>query len=80
MMTMALETVVRILQVYMTQELLPVEDPVTLMRALWAAFHGVVSLYLLGHFSSFEEAKKAFERTVQAMIGTFGPGTPPAVS
>jgi hypothetical protein len=42
MMTMALETVVRILQVYMTQELLPVEDPVTLMRALWAAFHGGV--------------------------------------
>jgi AcrR family transcriptional regulator len=80
MMTMALEMVVRILQAYMTQGLLPVEDPVTLTRALWAPFHGVVSLYLLGHFSSFEEAKQAFERTVQAMIGSFGPGTPPAVS
>ena len=77
---MALETVVRILQASMTQGLLPVEDPVSLTRALWAAFQGVVSLYLLGHFSSFEEAKQAFERTVQAMIGSFGRGTPPAVS
>ncbi len=77
---MALETVVRILQAYMMQGLLPVEDPVTLTRALWAPFREVVSLYLLGHFSSLEEAKQAFERTVQAMIGLFGPGTLPAVS
>jgi Tetracyclin repressor-like, C-terminal domain len=64
----------------MTQGQLPVENPVMLTRALWAPFHGVVSLYLLGHFSSYEEAKQAFERTVQAVIVSFGPGTPPVVS
>lgn len=80
MMTMALETMVRTLQIYMTQGLLPAQDPMMLTRALWAPLHGVVSLYLLDHFSSFEEAKQAFERTTQAMLVSFGLGTQPAAS
>jgi len=77
MMTRALETVARILHVYMAQGLLPAQDPVRLTRTIWAPFHGVVSLHLLGHFSDEEEAKQAFERTVQAMADSLGSSTPP---
>ena len=74
----ALETIVRNLQAYMAQGLLPTDDPVVLTKALWAPFHGVVSLYLLGHFSTLEEAKGAFERTVQAIMASLGPTIPAA--
>jgi|SRR5579859_113433 len=74
----ALETIAGNLQDYMAQGLLPVEDPATLTKALWAPLHGVASLYLLGHFSSLEEAKRAFERTVQAIMATLGPAAPAA--
>jgi hypothetical protein len=77
MMTQALEAVARILHAYMKEGLVPAQDPVRLTRALWAPFHGVVSLHLLGHFSDEEEAKQAFERTVQAMAGSLGSGMPP---
>ncbi|MBV9228459.1 MAG: TetR/AcrR family transcriptional regulator [Chloroflexi bacterium] len=80
MMTRALETVVRMLQAYMTQGLLPAQDPVRLTRALWAPFHGVVSLFLFGHFSDQEEAKETFERTVQAISSSLGPDMSPEVS
>lgn len=77
MMTRALEAVARILHAYMEEGLLPAQDPVRLTRTLWAPFHGVVSLHLLGHFSDEEEAKQAFERTVQAIADWLGSSTPP---
>lgn len=64
----ALETIVRTIRAYMEQKLLPPDDPVMVTKSLWAPLHGVVSLYLLGHFSTLEEAKDVFERTVQAVI------------
>ncbi len=64
----ALETIVRTIQAYMEQNLLPPDDPVTVTKSLWAPLHGIVSLYLLGHFSSLEEAKDVFERSTQALI------------
>jgi len=73
-MTMAFESIVAIIQTYMQQDLLPAEDPGALTRALWAPLHGVVSLALLGHFPTLEEAKQAFERTVQALMTSLGPG------
>lgn len=72
-LTLAFENIVQILQEYMAQGLLPEQDAVTLTRALWAPFHGVVSLYLLGHFSSLEEAKQTFERTIQTMLISLDP-------
>jgi AcrR family transcriptional regulator len=74
----ALETIVRNLQVYMAQGLLPADDPVVLTKALWAPLHGVVSLYLLGHFSTLEEAKGAFEHTIQAIMASLRPTMPAA--
>jgi AcrR family transcriptional regulator len=79
-MTQALETVARMLHVYMTQGLLPSQDPVRLTRAIWAPLHGVVSLHLLGHFSDEEEAKHAFERTVRAIVASLEVGIPPEAS
>jgi len=78
MMTRALEAVARILHAYMAQGLLPTQDPVRLTRTIWAPLHGVVSLHLLGHFSDEEEAKQAFERTIQAIADSLGSSTPPA--
>lgn len=40
-------------------------------KSLWTALHGVVSLYFLGHISSEDEAKEAFERTLRALIASF---------
>ena len=74
--TTALETVVENLQSYMTQGLLPIEDPEMLTKTLWAPLHGVVSLYLLGHFSSLEVARDVFERTVQMIMAMLGPAGP----
>ena len=71
----ALETIVASMHQYMEQGLLlHVDDPVLVTKALWAPLHGVVSLYLLGHFSTLEEAKEVFERTVQALIVSLVPG------
>lgn len=72
MMTRALEDIARILMVYMKEGLLPAQDPVRLTRALWAPFHGVVSLHLLGHFSDEKEAEQVFEKTVQALVASLG--------
>ncbi|MBA2678251.1 MAG: TetR/AcrR family transcriptional regulator [Ktedonobacteraceae bacterium] len=72
----ALETIVASMQQYMEQELLlRADDPVLVTKALWAPLHGVVSLYLLGHFSTLEDAKEVFERTVQALIASLVSGT-----
>ncbi|HET8847022.1 MAG TPA: WHG domain-containing protein [Ktedonobacteraceae bacterium] len=67
-MTAAFETVVGKLQEYMTQGLLPVQDAELLTKAIWAPLHGVVSLYILDHFSSLEEAQQTFERTRQTLV------------
>ena len=74
----ALETIVGNLHEYMTEGLLPIEDPVMVTKALWAPLHGVVSLYRLGHFSNLEEAKAAFERTVQAIMASLESRTSPS--
>ena len=76
MMVVALGTVSGMLEAYMAQGVLPVQDPKALTRALWAPLHGVISLYLLGHFPSVDEAKWAYERTIQAITSLFGPETP----
>lgn len=63
--TTAFEVVIETLKLY--QE--PTNDDLDLVtQALWAALHGVVSLHLLGHFSSLEEATAVFERTAESMI------------
>ncbi len=69
----ALETVVGMLQQYREQGKLPIDDTVLVTKTLRAAVHGVVSLYLLGHFSSLEEAKDVCERTAQAIIASLVP-------
>jgi AcrR family transcriptional regulator len=71
--TTALSTVVEMLQQYREQGRLPIDDPVLVTKTLRAAVHGVVSLYLLGHFSSLEEAQDIFERTAQAIITSLVP-------
>jgi AcrR family transcriptional regulator len=77
MITQAMEVVARNFHAYMIEGLLPTQDPVRLTRAIWAPLHGVVSLHLLGHFSDEEEAKQAFERTVQVTVDALGSSTPP---
>lgn len=71
----AFETVVASMRQYMELGVLPTDDPVMVTKSLWAPLHGVVSLYLLGHFSTSEEAKEVFERTLQALIASLVPGT-----
>lgn len=78
--TTALETIVTSMQRYMDEGILSVDDPIRITKALWAPLHGVVSLYLLGHFSTLEEAKEVFERTVQALIASLMPGMWPSRS
>lgn len=68
MLVVAVTTMAGKLETYMAQGMLPVQDPRVLTRALWAPMHGVISLYLLGHFPSVEEAKQAYDNTVQALI------------
>jgi hypothetical protein len=43
-------------------------DPATLRRATWAAFHGLILLYLHGHFESDRQLEADFEALNQ-MIG-----------
>jgi AcrR family transcriptional regulator len=76
----ALETIARVFQTYMDQDLLPAQNPEMLTRAIWAPLHGVVSLALLGHLSSLVEAKEIFARTIQAMAGSLATYAPPSVS
>jgi AcrR family transcriptional regulator len=69
--TTALEAVVKAIQQYQQEGKFPLDDPILITKALWAALHGVVSLYLQGHFTSHEEATSVFERTVQAALAPF---------
>lgn len=74
--TTALETIVFNMQHYMAQGLLLYTDnPVVVTRSLWAPLHGVISLYLLGHFPTCEEAKAVFERAISALIASIVPTT-----
>jgi len=79
-MTDAFSAIVAIMAQYMEQGLLLSEDSVALTRALWAPLHGVASLYLLGHFPSLEEARWAFERTIQAISASLNPQSPSSIS
>jgi len=70
----ALETIVESLRRYIEQDmLLYIDDPERITKVLWAPLHGVISLYLLGHFSTLEETTKIFERTVQSLIASLVP-------
>lgn len=65
----AFEVVIEALQRYAQEKALPTSDDLKLMvQSFWATLHGVVSLHLLGHFNSQEEAKMVFERAIEAMI------------
>jgi AcrR family transcriptional regulator len=65
----AFEVVIETLQRYQQEQALSANDNLALLtRTFWATLHGVVSLHLLGHFSSEEEAKTVFERALEAMI------------
>ncbi|GHO72645.1 hypothetical protein KSD_04160 [Ktedonobacter sp. SOSP1-85] len=67
--TTAFGVVIEILQHYDQEKALLVRDDLTLVtQTFWAALHGVVSLHLLGHFTSFASSKLVFERAVEAMI------------
>lgn len=66
----AFEIVIEMLQRYREEKALPLNDLAPAIQALWAALHGVVSLHLLGHLASQEEAQAVFERTVEAMIAS----------
>ncbi len=66
----AFEIIIEILQHYHQEKALPVDNLALVTQTLWAALHGVVSLHLLGHFASLEDAKAVFERTVEIMIAS----------
>jgi AcrR family transcriptional regulator len=78
--TTALESVVGIIQHYREQGMLEVDDPVLVIKALWAALHGVVSLHFAGHFPRLEDAKEVFECTTRAIIASFVADTLPSTS
>jgi AcrR family transcriptional regulator len=79
-MTDAFSAIVAIIAQYIDQDLLPREEPDALTRSLWAPLHGVASLYLLGHFPSLEEARWAYERTIQAIIASLSSHSPSSTS
>lgn len=66
----AFEIVIEMLEHYREEKALPLNDLTLVTQTLWAALHGVVSLHLLGHLASPEEAKAVVERTVEAMIAS----------
>jgi AcrR family transcriptional regulator len=74
-METAFEMVVARLRVYKEQGLLQADDSVIVTKVLWASLHGIVSLYLLGHFSDLETAKEVLERSIQALIASLVPRT-----
>ena len=76
----AFEAVVASTRQYMKQGLLQIDDPIGVTKAHWAALHGIVSLYLLGHFPTLEAAEEVFERIIQALIASLSPGTLPSLS
>ncbi len=79
-MESAFGTVVTSVHQYMEQGLFQTDDPVGVTKACWASLHGVISLYLLGHFSTLETAEEVFERVVQALVVSLIPGTLPPLS
>lgn len=66
----AFEIVIEMFEHYREEKALLLNDPTLVTQTLWAALHGVVSLHLLGHLASPEEAKAVVERTVEAMIAS----------
>ena len=68
-LTTGFALVVQMLERYREKDALPLDDVTLVTRILWASAHGVVSLYLLGHFASQEEARVVFERSVD-MVGS----------
>jgi AcrR family transcriptional regulator len=66
----AFQTVVGLFQQYIDEGTLPHDNAYLMAKAVWAQLHGVVSLYLMGHFASPAEAKDVFARTVQTIIAS----------
>ena len=64
----ALAVVVRQLQRYIDARRLEACDPVMVVRCLWAAVHGAVSLNLLGHFETPAQALELFEETTGSLL------------
>jgi len=71
----AFEIIIETLQHYHQEKALPVDNLALLTQTLWAALHGVVSLHLLGHFASLENATAVFERAVETMIASLVPAS-----
>lgn len=63
----AFDTIVDAMHYYITQGMLPDDDLPTAVKALWAPLHGVISLHFMGHFSTLEQAREIFARTVQTL-------------
>jgi AcrR family transcriptional regulator len=64
----ALVTVVAQIRAYVEAGKLDPCDPLLLTRCFWGALHGVISLNLLGHFESREQALTVFEETMGSML------------
>ncbi|RCW64216.1 TetR/AcrR family transcriptional regulator [Saliterribacillus persicus] len=67
----ALQQFIEIITEAIEEGLIMEDDPLQVVRVIWASLHGVIHLYLGGHIQSIETAKCLYDTTVTNLIRTY---------